>query len=137
MDKSPWDSQNTTSILCVSQVLSQKAVLSFYKSMSPPPSPPNTMLKDQRNCALTASTLSVGWGRGQGRTVLVVRGYNFARIKKRSNYTSVPRLLSMIVGLKMGEQNSILVRFRRTPDCRLRIWRTGQYPSTKNFKEFS
>ena len=43
MDKSSWDSQNATSILCVSQVLSQKAVLSFYKSMSPPPSPPNTM----------------------------------------------------------------------------------------------
>ena len=64
MDKSPWDSQNVTSILCVSQVLSQKAVLSFYKSMSPPPSPPNTMLKDQRNCALTVSTLSVGWGEG-------------------------------------------------------------------------
>jgi len=29
MDKSPWDSQNVTSILCVSQVLSQKAGLSF------------------------------------------------------------------------------------------------------------
>ena len=43
MDKSPWDSQNATSIPCVSQVLSQKAALSFYKSMSPPPSPPNTM----------------------------------------------------------------------------------------------
>ena len=52
MDKSPWDNQ--------------KAVLSFYKSMSPPPSPPNTMLKDQRNCALTVSTLSVGWGEGVG-----------------------------------------------------------------------
>ena len=66
MDKSPWDSQSATSILCVSQVLSQKAVLSFYKSMSPPPSPPNTMLKDQRNCALTVSTLSVGWGEWAG-----------------------------------------------------------------------
>ena len=43
MDKSPWDSQNATSIPCVSQVLSQKAALSFYKSMSPPPSPPNTI----------------------------------------------------------------------------------------------
>ena len=64
MDKSPWDSQNATSIQGVSQVLSQKAVLSFYKSMSSPPSPPNTMLKDQRFCALTVSTLSVGWGRG-------------------------------------------------------------------------
>ena len=66
MDKSPWDSQKATSILYVLQVLSQKAVLSFYKSMSPPPSPPNTMLKDQRNCALTVSTLSVGWGEGVG-----------------------------------------------------------------------
>ena len=66
MDKSPWDNQNVTSILCVSQVLLQKAVLSFYKSMSPPPSPPNTMLKDQRNGALTVSTLSVGWGEGVG-----------------------------------------------------------------------
>ena len=69
--------------------------------------------------------------------MIVVCGYNFARVKKRSNYTSVPRLLSMIVGLKMGEENIILVRFRRTPDCRLRIWKTGQYRSTKNFKEFS
>ena len=66
MDKSPWDSKKATSILCVLQVLSQKAVLSFYKSMSPPPFPPNTMLKDQRNCALTVSTLSVGWGEGVG-----------------------------------------------------------------------
>ena len=98
MDKSPWDRQNVTSILGVSQVLSQKAVLSFYKSMSPPPSPPNTMLKDQRNCASTVSTRSVGWGEGVGRTVLVARGYNFACVKKRSNCTTVPRLLSMIVG---------------------------------------
>ena len=92
MDKSPWDSQNVASILGVSQVLLQKAELSFYKSMSPP----NTMLKDQRNCALTVSTLS--GGRGQGRTVLVARGYNFACVKRRSNCTTVPRLLSMIVG---------------------------------------
>ena len=41
-------------------------MLYFYKSMSPPPSPPNTMLKDQRNCALTVSTPSVGWGKGVG-----------------------------------------------------------------------
>ena len=102
MDKRPWDSQNVTSILCVSQVLSQKAVLSFYKSMSPPPSPPNTMLKDQRNCALTVSTLSVGWGMGEGRTVLVARGYNFACVKKRSNCSFVPRRLSMIVAAVRG-----------------------------------
>ena len=60
MDKSPWDSQNVTSILCESQVLSQKAVLSFYKSIRFPRFPLNTMLKDQRNRALTVSTLSVG-----------------------------------------------------------------------------
>ena len=66
MDRSLWDSQNVTSILCVSQVLSPKTVLSFYKSMSPPPSSPNTMLKDQRNCAFDGSTLSVGWGEGVG-----------------------------------------------------------------------
>ena len=66
MDKSPWDSQSVTSIPCVSQEMSQKATLSFYKSMFPPPSPPNTLLKDQMNCALTVSTLSVGWGKGVG-----------------------------------------------------------------------
>ena len=60
MVKSPWDSQNVTSILCESQVLSQKAVPSFYKSMCSPPFPLNTMLRDQRNRALTVSTLSVG-----------------------------------------------------------------------------
>ena len=32
------------------------------------PSLPNTMLKDQRNCALTVSTLSVGWWE-EGRDV--------------------------------------------------------------------
>ena len=78
MDKSPWDSQSVTYVLCVSQVMLQKAVVTFFKSMSPPPSPPNTMLKDQRNyCALTVSTLSVGGGRGWGHAVLVVRRYNF------------------------------------------------------------
>ena len=66
MDKSPWDSESVTSILCVSQVMSQKALQSFYKSMSPSPSPPNTMLKDQRNCALTVLTLSVVWGERVG-----------------------------------------------------------------------
>ena len=34
--------------------------------MSPPPSPPKKTLKDQRNCALTVSTLSVGWGERVG-----------------------------------------------------------------------
>ena len=69
MDKSPWDSQNVTSILCVSLVsyVAKSSAVS-YKSMSPPPSLPNTMLKDQRNCALTVSTLSVGWGE-EGRDV--------------------------------------------------------------------
>ena len=31
--------------------------------------------------------------------MLVARGYNFAWVKKRSNCTTVPRLLSMIVAI--------------------------------------
>ena len=31
--------------------------------------------------------------------MLVARGYNFACVKKRSNCTTVPRLLSMIVDI--------------------------------------
>ena len=83
----------------------QKAVLSLYNSMSPLPSPSNTMLKDQRNCALTVSTLSVGWGEGVGTcSVSSARGYNFARVKKRSNCTTVPTLLSMIVWICSSTQ---------------------------------
>ena len=121
MDKSPWDSQNVTSILCVSQVLSQKTVLSFYKSMSPPPSPPNTMLKDQRNCALTVSTLSVGWGEGVGTysVSVSVSGYNFACVKKRSNCTTVPRLLSMIVAT--SKRTKLYYLFRLSSQCAL-VW---------------
>ena len=40
-----------------------------------------------------------GGGRGLGRGVLVARGYNFACVKRRSDCTTVPTLLSMIVGL--------------------------------------
>ena len=36
LDKSPWDSDSITAILCLSQVMSKKAVLSFYKSIFPP-----------------------------------------------------------------------------------------------------
>ena len=64
--------RNFRSMRFTSSVAKSSAV--FYKSMSRPPSPPNTMLKDQRNFALTVSTL---WGGGRG--------------------TTVPRLLSMIV----------------------------------------
>ena len=68
--------------------------------MSPPPSPPNTMLKDQRNCALTVSTLSVVWGEGVGTYSVSSARIQFGVfVQKRPNYTTVPRLLSMIVGL--------------------------------------
>ena len=72
--------------------------------MSPPPSAPDTMLKDQRNCALTVSTLAVGWGEGVGGAVLVVRGYNFACVKKRLTCTTVLTLLSMIVVVTSNSQ---------------------------------
>ena len=68
--------------------------------MCPPPSPPNTMLKDQRNCALTVSTLSVVWGEGVGTYSVSSARIQFGVfVQKRPNYTTVPRLLSMIVGL--------------------------------------
>ena len=68
--------------------------------MSPPPSPPNTMLKDQRNCALTVSTLSVVWGEAVGTYKVSSARVQFGVfVKKRPNQTTVPRLLSMIVGL--------------------------------------
>ena len=66
MDKSPWDSQNVTSILCVSQVLSQKAVLSFYKSMSPPPSPLPTQYNVERSKELCLDGFNTVCGVGGG-----------------------------------------------------------------------
>ena len=58
------------------------------------------MLKDQRNCALTVSTLSVGWGERVGTySVSSVRIQFRVFVKKRLNCTTVPRLSSMIVGL--------------------------------------
>ena len=39
--------------------------------------------------------------------MLVARGYNFASVKKRSNRTTVPRLLSMIVGLVSAGSNGL------------------------------
>ena len=87
--------RNFNSMRFTNSVAKSSAV--FLQIHAPSPSPPNTMLKAQRNRALTVSALSVGWGEGEGRTVLVARGYNFAWVKKRSNCTTVPRLLSMIV----------------------------------------
>ena len=76
-----------------------KRMLSFSKSITPPSSPSNTKLKDQRNFALMASTPSVGWGRGWGCAVSAAHhDMNFACVKKRSNCTTLTRLLSMVVG---------------------------------------
>ena len=49
LDKSPWDSKSITAILCVSQVIFKKTVLSIILKMHNPSSPPSTMLKDQKN----------------------------------------------------------------------------------------
>ena len=66
MDKSPWDSQNTTSILCVSQVLSQKAVQSFYKSMSPSPFPTQYNVERSKELCLDGFNTVCGVGEGVG-----------------------------------------------------------------------
>ena len=53
--------RNFNSMRFTSSVAKSNAV--FLKIHVPSPlTPPNTMLKDQRNCALTVLTLSVGWG---------------------------------------------------------------------------
>ena len=64
------------------------------------PSPLPTQYNVERSkelCLDGFNTVCWGGGSGQGRTVLVARGYNFACVKKPSNCTTVPRLLSMIV----------------------------------------
>ena len=43
--------------------------------------------------------------------MLVVRGYNFACLKKRSNFTTVPTLLSMIVGIYFFSFHFFLLTF--------------------------
>ena len=61
MDKSPWDSQNVTSILCVSQFLSQKAVLYFYV-----PSPLLTQYNVERSKKLCLDGFNTVCGVGGG-----------------------------------------------------------------------
>ena len=77
-----------------------KRMLSFSKFITPPSSPPNTMLKDQRNFALMASTLSAGWRDVQCGDVQCwqLTDMNLACVEKRSNCTTLTRLLSMVVG---------------------------------------
>ena len=75
VDKSPWESESITAVLCITNtVLKSSAVILKIHNPPPPPSPLNTMLKDQRNCALTVSTLSLGWE----RAVQVACGYKIS-----------------------------------------------------------
>ena len=58
------------------------------------------MLKDQRNCALTSFNTVRGVGGGVGTYSVSSARIQFrVFVKKRPNYTTVPRLLSTIVGL--------------------------------------
>ena len=57
---------NFSSMRFTSNVVKSSAVIFQIMYFVLSPSPPKTMLKDQRNCALTASTLSVGWWEGVG-----------------------------------------------------------------------
>ena len=64
MEKSPWDSQNVTSVLCVSSSMSQKAVLSFYKSMSPPLLPTKYNVERSKELSLYGFNTVRGVGGG-------------------------------------------------------------------------
>ena len=64
MEKSPWDSQNVTSVLCVSSSMSQKVVLSFYKSMSPPPLPTKYNVERSKELSLYGFNTVRGVGGG-------------------------------------------------------------------------
>ena len=64
MEKSPWESQNVTSVLRVSSSMSQKAVLSFYKSMSPPPLPTKYNVERSKELSLYGFNTVRGVGGG-------------------------------------------------------------------------
>lgn len=102
LEKSSWDSKSTSAVLSKypSNVRKSSTVL-FLKWWTPPPSaPPNRMLKDQRNCGLTVSTLSMGWkGEGWGGVLLVERECLFSVCWKALVLYNCRKALSMIVGI--------------------------------------
>ena len=70
MDKSPWDSQNVTSILYVSQVLSQKRKSSavFLQIHVPSPLPTQYNVERSKELSLDGFNTVCGLG-GGGRNV--------------------------------------------------------------------
>ena len=68
MDKSPWDSQNVTSILCVSQVLSQKNSAIFLQIHVPSPLPTQYNVERSKELCLDGFNTVCGVG-GGGRDV--------------------------------------------------------------------
>ena len=63
--KSLGQSQRSFNSMCFTTSVAKSSAVILQMHV-PSPSPPNAMLKDQRNCALTVSTLSVGWREGVG-----------------------------------------------------------------------
>ena len=68
MDKSPWDSQNVTSILCVSQVLSQKSSAVFFQIHVPSSLPTQYNVEISKELCLDSFNTVCGVG-GGGRDV--------------------------------------------------------------------
>ena len=64
MDKSPWDSQNVTSILCVSQVLSQKNSAIFLQIHVPSPLPTQYNVERSKELCLDGFNAVCGVRRG-------------------------------------------------------------------------
>ena len=65
MDKSPWDSQNATSILCVSQVLSQKGCC-LFTNPCPPPLPTQYNVERSKELCLDGFNTVCGVGEEVG-----------------------------------------------------------------------
>ena len=83
MDKSRWESQNVTSILCVSQVVAKSSAV-FLQIHAPPPLHPNQCWKIKGIVPWRFQHCLWGGGRGYWRTVLEARGFNFACVKLKA-----------------------------------------------------
>ena len=68
MDKSPWDSQSVTSIICLSQVLSQKNTAVMLEMHVPSPFPTHYNVERSQELCLHGFNTARGVG-GQGRDV--------------------------------------------------------------------
>ena len=92
LDKSPWDSTAIFIFFCYFSVPSlNSAAFSKFSCSSPSPHPIQSW-NSEKNSGYTRPTLFVGWG----------EGLDLCELENAQKYKSVPKLLSMNVGLTLG-----------------------------------